>query len=411
MVKVSVVIPVYNVESFLKGCLETVIRQTLKELEIICVNDGSTDSSAEILKEYAGKDNRIIVLNQPNGGYGKAMNAGMRIASGEYVGIVEPDDMVSLTMFEDLYKAAVENDLDIVKADFYKLQTEESGSLYLVYQALDKNHEFYNRVVDPGEEPVISRTNIHTWAGIYRNTFLKDNNIEHHETGGASLQDVGFFWRSLFFAKRIMLLDRPYYWYRVDNPGSSIYDPAKMYAIVNEYAFVEEIMRKNPDLWSAFCSHFHYKKYFQFRYNIRRTAAEKRAEFVACFRDEFSRIQDLGELDLRLFRDTDAEELKLLLRDPSAFLSQFTQPDLKPPKSPSRLKQDNHNLREKYKKARQDLAESKNRIKSVEKSLRKEELRRVQAEKKYEAIESSAYYKLGKILLFIPARIRRSFHK
>ena len=94
MPKVSVIIPVYNVEKYLRQCLDSVINQTLKDIEIICVDDGSTDNCPNILDEYAAKDARIKIIHKKNEGYGKAMNVGISHASGEYIGIVEPDDYI-----------------------------------------------------------------------------------------------------------------------------------------------------------------------------------------------------------------------------------------------------------------------------------------------------------------------------
>lgn len=119
MAKISVVVPVYNVEKYLKECIDSIINQTLEDIEIICVNDGSTDSSLEILNDYAKKDSRIIVINKSNSGYGHTMNMGLNAATGEYVGIIESDDFADKNMFEDLYKLAKEYDADIVKGDWY----------------------------------------------------------------------------------------------------------------------------------------------------------------------------------------------------------------------------------------------------------------------------------------------------
>jgi glycosyltransferase involved in cell wall biosynthesis len=113
MAKISVVVPVYNVEKYLKECIDSIINQTLEDIEIICVNDGSTDSSLEILNDYAKKDSRIIVINKSNSGYGHTMNMGLNAATGEYVGIIESDDFADKNMFEDLYKLAKEYDADI----------------------------------------------------------------------------------------------------------------------------------------------------------------------------------------------------------------------------------------------------------------------------------------------------------
>ena len=119
MAKISIVVPVYNVEKYLKKCIESIINQSLQDIEIICVNDGSTDSSLEILNDFASKDKRVVVINKTNSGYGHTMNMGLNTATGEYIGIIESDDFADLRMFEELYKLAKDNDADIVKGDWY----------------------------------------------------------------------------------------------------------------------------------------------------------------------------------------------------------------------------------------------------------------------------------------------------
>ena len=106
MAKVSIIVPAYNVEPYLVECMESITNQTLSDIEIICINDGSTDGTLNILKEYAARDERIILVDKENGGYGIGMNIGMSKATGEYIGIVEPDDFVPVNMFGDLYKIA-----------------------------------------------------------------------------------------------------------------------------------------------------------------------------------------------------------------------------------------------------------------------------------------------------------------
>ena len=127
MPKVSIIVPTYNVEAYLVECMESITNQTLEDIEIICINDGSTDGSLAILKSYAEKDKRIVLVDKENGGYGIGMNIGMSLATGEYIGIVEPDDFVPVNMFGDLYKIAKENDLDFVKADFYRFERAQTA--------------------------------------------------------------------------------------------------------------------------------------------------------------------------------------------------------------------------------------------------------------------------------------------
>ena len=137
-IKVSVIVPVYNVENYLKQAISSVINQTLKEIEIICVNDGSTDSSKAILDEYQKSDDRIIVVNKSNKGYGAACNTGLKLARGKYVAILEPDDFIDAEMYENLYSLAQSCDADMVKSAFYEF-SDGIGSVSYTHLTLPTN--------------------------------------------------------------------------------------------------------------------------------------------------------------------------------------------------------------------------------------------------------------------------------
>ena len=119
MTKVSILMPACNVEKFLRECMDSVVGQTLKDIEIICIDDGSKDSTGDILDEYAEQDDRIKVIHKPNSGYGHSMNVGLQNATGEYVGIIETDDFADPDMFEKLYEVAKRTDADVVKSNYY----------------------------------------------------------------------------------------------------------------------------------------------------------------------------------------------------------------------------------------------------------------------------------------------------
>ena len=119
----SVAVPGYNVEKYLPRCIESALFQTLEDIEIICVDDGSTDGCGAMLDEYARRDSRVKVIHQPNGGYGKAMNAGLRAATGEYFAVLESDDFILPDAYEILYANARKFDADIVRADYYFFNT------------------------------------------------------------------------------------------------------------------------------------------------------------------------------------------------------------------------------------------------------------------------------------------------
>ena len=116
MIKVSIIIPIYNQEKFLERCLDSLVAQTLRDIEIICVNDGSTDKSPDILAEYSAKDSRIKVFSQVNSGVSESRNVGIRQAVGEFIGYVDPDDFIEHNFYEKLYNSATENGCDIACA-------------------------------------------------------------------------------------------------------------------------------------------------------------------------------------------------------------------------------------------------------------------------------------------------------
>ena len=326
MIRVSVIVPVYNVENYLDEAMESLIRQTLKEIEIICINDGSTDGSLEILKKYAEGDERITVVDKENEGYGVGMNIGLDKARGEYIGILEPDDFVPLNMFEDLYKAAKENDLDFVKADFYRFsRNEDNGNMSLEYNHLDKTGENYNQVIDPFEKPYISRFIMNTWSGIYKREFIEEHHIRHNTTPGASFQDNGFFWLTMIYAKRCMFIDRPYYMNRRDNPNSSVNSKEKVYAMNIEYDYIYDIFMRpeNEELWERYKTYFTLKRFHNNMFTLTRISDSCKKEFTERFGKEMKRARDKDETDLQLFTVLEREKLDLLINDPNGYYLKY----------------------------------------------------------------------------------------
>lgn len=320
MAKVSIIVPTYNVEMYLDECMESITRQTLKDIEIICINDGSTDNSLAILKKYAQKDDRIIIIDKENGGYGIGMNIGLEKATGEYVGIVEPDDFVPLNMYEDLYEIAKKNDLDFVKADFYRFKrNSKNGDMELKYYHLSQHKENYNIVFNPSERPETLRYVMNTWSGIYKREFLNKNNIRHHETPGASFQDNGFYFQTFVYGKRAMIVDKPYYMNRRDNPNSSVHNKDKVYCINIEYDYIREILRQDLDIWNRFKYMYWVKKYTNYRAAIDRIGDEYKKEYIIQMSKEFKRAKDLKELKKEVFKETEWKNIQFILADPEGF--------------------------------------------------------------------------------------------
>lgn len=326
MPKVSIIIPVYNVEQYLVECMESVVRQTLFDIEIICINDGSTDGSLEILKKYAERDRRILLVDKKNEGYGVGMNIGLDKASGEYVGIVEPDDFVPLNMFEDLYKTASENDLDFVKADFYRFTRDaKNGDMKLTYNHLDSSGESYNQVICPFEKPYVTGFIMNTWSGIYRREFLEKYHIRHNTTPGASFQDNGFFWQTFMYAERCMFLNKPYYMNRRDNPNSSVNDPGKVYCMNTEYAFIKDIFHQegNEERWERFKYWYNLKKYKNYFFTVRRISEAFRREYVEAISKEMKQDAEASEVDKKILPTALRNQVELVMADPEGYYLKY----------------------------------------------------------------------------------------
>ena len=255
MIKVSVIVPVYNVEQYLNKCMDSIIGQSCQELEIICVDDGSTDKSAAILDQYAQKDERIKVIHKSNSGYGDSVNIGIKAARGEYLAIVESDDYILPKMYERLHQTAKEQDADIVKADFYQFQNSEKKEYRRYYQFTQKKN--YNCIISPMKE-LTEFFYTHTWSGIYRASYITNNHILHNETAGASYQDVGFWIQSLIYTDRAYYIDEPFYMYRQDNALSSSNSTGKLMAYTEEFKYIrnrlENYTDNNKQFLLEFCS-------------------------------------------------------------------------------------------------------------------------------------------------------------
>lgn len=222
MIDLSVIIPIYNVENYLRECLDSVIFQSFKNMQIICINDGSTDNSLSIISEYARKDLRIEVIDKINSGYGNSCNIGIEKALGKYIAILEPDDFIDLSMYERLMKVAQENDLDISKCAYYEyFDSTDHKDSYKVLPKWTQNIKPSKEIFEISDFPSLLFYHPSIWAGVYKREFLLKNNIRFVEAKGASWVDNPFFIQTMCFAKRVSYTNGAYYFYRQSNPNSS----------------------------------------------------------------------------------------------------------------------------------------------------------------------------------------------
>lgn len=217
--KVSVIIPVYNVEKYLREAVDSILNQTLTDLEIILIDDGGKDNCPKIIDEYAAKDSRIVAIHKENGGYGQSMNVGLERAKGEYIAILEPDDYIDANMYRDLYNIAKQFDSDIVKSCFYiNLQTK--GATQITRSGwLDYIPEDRSFTIQEYHQFLLYHPSV--WSCIYKREFLNINKIRFVEAPGAGWTDNPFQVQTMCLARRINYTSKSYYYWRILNKNPS----------------------------------------------------------------------------------------------------------------------------------------------------------------------------------------------
>ena len=208
--KVSVIIPVYNVEEYLRECLDSVVNQTLKEIEIICVDDGSTDSSLEILKEYAKNDNRISVLTQENSGSGKSRNNGINNAKGEFIAFMDSDDFYpSHNTLENMYTKACKYNVNICGGSLNQLK---EGKIITDPKLFEEGYTFKKEGVINYQD---YQFDYGYWRFIYKRQFLRENQLYFPDY--LRCQDPPFFIKAMAISQQFYALREATYVYRVSH--------------------------------------------------------------------------------------------------------------------------------------------------------------------------------------------------
>ncbi len=216
MVKISIIVPVYNTEPYLGQCLDSIINQTLEDIEVICVNDGSTDNSLSVLEEYASKDNRIRIINQENKGQGFARNNGLKNVNGEYVLFVDSDDWIEINTCEALYKKANELDLDMLFfcATRYFENEGKYEYDYWDYNYSSLNGKFWNKIFTYKEVPNIFKVAVSACLKLYNTDFLKKSDVHFPNN---FFEDNYFFYSLFLKAEKLSIVENQFYNRRIRN--------------------------------------------------------------------------------------------------------------------------------------------------------------------------------------------------
>ena len=271
----SIIIPVYNVERYLAECLGSVLAQDVPGMEVICVDDGSTDSSPSILRSFAERDPRVSVIEKPNPGYGDSVNAGLDAARGEYVGIVESDDLAVPGMFARMLAIARETGADLVKGtfNFYTADPLE--------RRLHPNFKDFptGKIIDPAGWPELFYTAPSVWSALYRRDFLNGEGIRFLATPGASYQDTSFAFKVWAAARSAYLMPDPVIDYRQLSQGSSSGTSRKVFDIFNETAEMGAFLRERG--LEKFFPHLVRTKFISYTWTLGRLDAAGRRKFLS----------------------------------------------------------------------------------------------------------------------------------
>ena len=283
--KVSVLVPCFNVERYVTQCLQSIACQTLNDMEVICINDGSTDSTPKLIRRIADNDSRFVVIDKPNSGYGASVNLALNRARGEYIGIVESDDFIEPDMFERLYAEASAYDLDISQC-CYSRHTEGRDKpdpcKFLpkneTYRALDRLEAFQN-------PPAI-------WSAIYRRAFLNDNGIRFLETPGASFQDISFAFKTALMSRRSRCISKPLLHYRI-HQSNSVKKASNPMVVIKEfdealdYAKTRGLYEKVMPVMTAV-------EYASFKWNYLRLNSQSAHRFFDAWVDRWRKCRGYG---------------------------------------------------------------------------------------------------------------------
>lgn len=326
MPAISVLVPIYNVERYLREALNSLRRQTFQDFEVVCINDGSCDGSRAIVQEYLDADSRFRVVDKENSGYGASMNVGIQEARGRYIAVLEPDDFFEPDAFEKLIGLADSCNADVAKANywFYWSEPRSKNELVPVISPSMTNHVF-----KPLEEPEIFFANPSLWSAIYKRSFILGNGLKLNETPGASFQDLGFTFKVWARAQRVCCTTDPIIHYRQDNETSSVNNPAKVFCVCDEFDTIEDFIAadKNGDKLRPYAYRLRYDSYL---WNYERLSMDMRIRFLDTMVGDLERGMREGDYYPALFAPHQQANLQLILNDRERFLTRY-------PEKPTRL--------------------------------------------------------------------------
>ena len=317
--QVSVLVPVYNVEPYVERCLRSVLAQGVEGLEVIVINDGSTDGSREVVGRVAEDDARVRIIDKPNSGYGASLNRGLDEARGTYVGILESDDEMVSGALALLLSRAEALQADVVKGDYILWwPTDEART----HQAGEVVPELCEGLVDTREDMRVYSIRSTIWSGLYRREHLEAHGIRFLETPGASYQDTSFNFKVFATSARTAFITSPVIRYRQDNASSSIHSKGKADAVGIEFDEIDRWLDERPDCvgHDALVRQALIERFNAYLWNLDRLDDEVGLAFLTDAGAQFARFEESGRLDLSTWDSWRVANLRALQADPKRYL-------------------------------------------------------------------------------------------
>lgn len=326
MPEITVILPSYNVADYIGECLESVVTQTFRDIEILCIDAGSTDGTLETIKEYMRADGRIRLYISDKKSFGYQMNLGISMAQSPYVAFVETDDYVLPDMLKTLYGLAEKHETDIVKADFDNVVRLSDGRTWVLREGFGSGEtKYYDRVISLKEHPELYRAEYFYWRGLYKREFLIRHGLRFQETPGASYQDMGFFYQLYLHADKVYFTKDAFYQYRRNREGSSNYCRDALDRLMQEYKYMEEKVKPQAEGVRRLQPYYLERLFRQVLARIRLFAAsgdksQEPLQALAYFQGLFEKAEQDGEIDEMLWNATDLRELSMFLSDARAYV-------------------------------------------------------------------------------------------
>ncbi len=309
--RLSVIVPVYNAERYLTECIESILSQPVSDMEIICVNDGSTDRSMAIMRNLADRDFRIRIIDKANTGYGDSMNTGISSADGDYIAFLESDDKLVPKALSTLIDNAELFQADVVKGNYYLWYSEEG------HEKLYDNLIAYQDKEIVNQKEALFFTAPSLWSAVYRRVFIQKNKLRFLPTPGAAYQDTSFAFKVWACAEKVVTIKSPVVFYRQDNEQSSSNEDGKVFSICDEFREIERyiITNKLQEIGPIYAK----VKYISYFWNVNRLTIPKKIEFLNGIHKELLALKDQNWLEKRLWNETEWNLMQACINQFEAF--------------------------------------------------------------------------------------------